>query len=174
MTRSLVFPFALVLAAAATLACGGIAQEEVFGLALPDRDQFIEGGVSEFLERRCGAMDCHGQVGRPLRIYSQHGLRLQEGATGERDRSPTSAEERLENYQSTIGLEPEELAISVETRGEYLDHMLFLKPLGLESGGVRHKGGPVLRASDADPGWVCLRTWVGGVVDRARCAEASF
>jgi hypothetical protein len=163
----------IVFASAAALACS-IAQEETGDLVLPDRAQFIEGGVSEFLEKRCGAMDCHGQVGRPLRIYSQNGLRFDEGPNGARDLSPTTADERLENYRSTIGLEPEELARSVATQGEYVNHMLFLKPLGIEKNGVRHKGGPVLSPSDSDPGWVCLRSWVAGEVDRARCADAAF
>jgi hypothetical protein len=164
--------FVFLACVALAVACA-IDQGETGELVLPDREQFIEGGVSEFLEKRCGATDCHGHVARPLRIYSQNGLRLAKGPDGTRDLSPTSAEERLENYRSTIGLEPEELAESVRTRGEYVNHMLFLKPLGIERG-VRHKGGPVLTPSDADPGWVCLLSWVEGEVDGARCAEAAF
>ena len=33
-------------------------------------------GVEPVLERACGTLDCHGQVGRPLRIYGQYGLRF--------------------------------------------------------------------------------------------------
>ena len=32
--------------------------------------------VATFLERRCGTLDCHGQVGRNLRLYGFDGLRL--------------------------------------------------------------------------------------------------
>ena len=42
----------------------------------PDPVQFKDQGVSKFLERRCGTLDCHGQGGRPLRLYSGRGLRL--------------------------------------------------------------------------------------------------
>ena len=54
-------------------------------LALPDQDQFINQGVDAFMEKRCGALDCHGQIGRPLRIYSSNGLRMQDGPNGARD-----------------------------------------------------------------------------------------
>lgn len=169
-----VFALACTLAAAIAAAGGCSVAQEESTYALPDRDQFIQGGVSEFLEKRCGALDCHGEIGRPLRIYSQYGLRLAEGDGGRRDLSATTPAERLENFRSVIGLEPEELSQSVQSQGVYVNFMLFLKPLGIESGGVRHKGGPVLRASDADPGWVCLRTWVGGQVDTERCKQAAF
>ena len=36
-------------------------------LFLPDQNQFIQaGGVNEFMMVRCAALDCHGQIGRPL------------------------------------------------------------------------------------------------------------
>src|SRR5207253_609317 len=73
----------------------------------PDKEEFINGGVSAMMEARCGGLDCHGQVGRPLRIYGQRGLRLATPETDLRDERPTTPEERLENYQSVIGLEPE-------------------------------------------------------------------
>jgi len=37
---------------------------------------FRSAGVSTVLEKRCGSLDCHGTIGRNLRIYSSGGLRL--------------------------------------------------------------------------------------------------
>jgi hypothetical protein len=147
---------------------------EVAPLRLPDRDQFIDGGVSDFMGRRCGTLDCHGNVARPLRLYGDKGLRLEIVPDAPRDTRPTTPKEHLANYRSVVGLEPEDLSKSVETGGEYLDFMLFKKPLSIEGGGVRHKGGQVLRASDSDPGWVCMRSWVQGKVDARSCKDATF
>ena len=141
----------------------------------PDKEEFINGGVSAMMESRCGGLDCHGQVGRPLRLYSQRGLRLATPETDLRDTRPTTPEERLENYQSVIGLEPEGLSDTVATGGVYVDHQLLLKPLDDEGGlGVRHKGGPVLQPTPNDPGWQCLFGWVKGQPNRQACIDGTF
>jgi len=138
-------------------------------LALPDKDQYINGGVSPFMEQRCGALDCHGQVGRPLRIYSINGLRMQDGPNGGRDLTDTNLKEREANYFSTVGLEPEAISTALVTKGAYTDFQLLKKPLGVEGNGVRHKGGPVLRSTDS--GFECLITWISGQVDPQRCKD---
>ena len=141
----------------------------------PDKEEFINGGVSAMMESRCGGLDCHGQVGRPLRLYSARGLRLAVPDQDLRDTRQTTPEERNENYQSVIGLEPEGLSDSVMTQGEYVDHQLLLKPLDDEGGlGVRHKGGPVLQPTPNDPGWQCLFGWVKGEPNRQACADGTF
>lgn len=138
-------------------------------LALPDKGQYINGGVSAFMEQRCGALDCHGQEGRPLRIYSINGLRMQDGPNGERDRTDTNLKEREANYFSTVGLEPEAISSALLTKGAYTDFLLLKKPLGIEGNGVRHKGGPVLRSTDS--GFECLITWISGQVEMQRCKD---
>jgi hypothetical protein len=159
------------LALAAGAACSSIGGDSV-AYGLPSRDQYVNGGVSAFMERRCGALDCHGQEGRPLRLYSSLGLRLGTLDGGGRDTSTTSNAERIENYHATVGLEPEQMSQCVESYGDCSLLMLMLKPLDIEGGGVRHKGGPVLRNSPNDPGWMCLQTWVQGNVDPAQCQAA--
>ena len=66
-------------------------------------------------EQRCGALDCHGQVGRPLRLYSASGLRKNTGAKGARDTRPTQPDELLDNYFSVVGLEPEDVTATFVT-----------------------------------------------------------
>jgi hypothetical protein len=150
-------------------ACSSIDANAISQLALPDRDQYVTQGVSTFMEKRCGALDCHGQVGRPLRIYSANGLR-KNFVKGVRDNRATQPDELLENYFATVGLEPEEITIARVTEGKFDDFLLLKKPLGIEGGGVRHKGGPVLRSTD--PGFDCLITWMAGKVDKTKCEAA--
>lgn len=163
--------FALVLVASAA-SC--LEQEESALVSFPEKTSFVSAGVSAFMERRCGALDCHGQTARPLRIYSQLGLRLAAGPAGARDVSATTPAEIDANYRSVVGLEPEAIGDAVRSRGEYIDFQLLLKPLDVSGGGVRHKGGPVLRLSDTDPGWMCLHGWIAGRPDPAQCKAAAF
>jgi hypothetical protein len=149
-------------------ACSSVDATAVSPLALPDRDQYINQGVSTFMEKRCGALDCHGQVGRPLRIYSANGLR-KNLVKGARDVRGTQPDELLDNYYATVGLEPEEISRSRVTEGAFTDFLLLKKPLSIEGGGVRHKGGPVLRSTD--PGFECLITWISGAVNKAKCED---
>ena len=141
---------------------------------LPDKDSFINNKVSLFMEVRCGGLDCHGQDGRPLRIYGQTGLRLKARDDGLRDNSATTPDEQTENYRSVVGLEPEAMAECFESKGERFEtFQLLKKPLGIENDGIRHKGGPVLRPSQSDPGWQCLYGWVSGNVDATQCELAA-
>lgn len=140
-------------------------------LALPDKDQFITQGVGVFMEKRCGSLDCHGQIGRPLRIFSSNGLRKNDGPNGARDTSGTTAEEQSANYYSVVGLEPEQISVSRVSEGVYDDFLLLKKPLSLEGGGVRHKGGPVLRSTDS--GFDCLISWISGAANKAKCEDGA-
>ena len=149
--------------------CGSADSEAVSATALPDKAQFIDQGVSTFMEKRCGSLDCHGQVGRPLRLYSANGLR-KNLVKGVRDTRATQPDELLENYYATVGLEPEDISLARVSNGTYTDFLLLKKPLGIEGRGVRHKGGPVLRVTD--PGFECLVSWIEGTANKAKCEEA--
>ena len=63
---------------------------------------------------------------------------------------------------------------SQAANGDPGDLMLMKKPLDIEFGGVRHKGGPVLRASPSDPGWLCLLSWLARDTNQAACTDATF
>ena len=171
--RSILVAAVAAITAAVSSSCSLGTESGEFG-DLPDKASFIDNKVSLFMEVRCGGLDCHGQAGRPLRIYGQTGLRLQARDDGLRDNSPTTDEERTENYRSVIGLEPEAMAECFESKGEKIGtFQLLKKPLDIENDGIRHKGGPVLRPSQSDPGWQCLYGWVSDNVDPSQCEAAA-
>jgi len=144
---------------------------EQAALALPDQNQFTQpGGVNDFLVARCAALDCHGHVARPLRLYSPNGLRLEDGPNGSRDTRAMSDKEKAENYLSVVGLEPEGISEVLVSGGEFTDILLFKKPLGMDGGGVRHKGGTVIRVGD--DGWRCFTSWASGKFNAKACEDA--
>jgi len=142
---------------------GGIRATEILA---PDQGQFAT--VSPVLEHRCATLDCHGQVGRPLRIYSGNGLRLPNDAGDLPGTSATTTEEVTQNYYAVIGLEPEEMSRVVAGEDPPRSLLLLKKPLLLES----HKGGPAF-APSGDPGETCITSWLLGTgVDTAACTQA--
>lgn len=154
------------------------------------------GGVSSVFERSCGSLDCHGSDARPLRIYSQYGLRKPPGLitiyepveggadgaaavpSGDDDdddddagpplpgKEPTTPEEVLANYQSIIGLEPRVMQAVVKGADPY-KLLILKKPRLIE----KHKGGPALhKDGDAE---TCIVGWLKNKVDKAACLAAS-
>ncbi len=145
----------------------------------PDYDQFKgvapdgslqAAGVSRLLERRCATLDCHGQLGRPLRIYGQYGLRLVQDGSFRPGVEPTSEEEYSDNFAAVIGLQPEVMSQVVARKQSPTDSpglLLLRKPLLLE----RHKGGAVIESGDN--AYTCMVSWlVSGQTDFAACAAA--
>jgi hypothetical protein len=126
-------------------------------------------GVDAVFERRCGSLDCHGQVGRPLRIYSANGLRLPNEAGLLPGGGPTSSDEQNDNYRSIITIEPEKMTEVVQQspNGDPFTLLILRKPLNIES----HKGGPVISKDDATS--VCFAQWIGAATLDPACATAA-
>jgi len=131
----------------------------------PDQNDFVN--VSPVFERRCGTLDCHGQVGRPLRIYSGLGLRLPNDAGNLPGTTATTPDEITTNYRSVIGLEPEEMTRVIAGEDPPRSLLILKKPLLLEA----HKGGPAF-APSGDPGETCITTWIQGQADKNACNQA--
>ena len=111
-------------------------------------------GVHTFLERRCGTLDCHGQVGRPFRLFSQRGLRATNDAGIVSGLSPDTPQEVYSNYLAAVGLQPEEMSRVVGGDDPVTDLLLVTKPTAMES----HKGGQVISVGDVS--YVCLTGWL--------------
>lgn len=162
----------LAAGALSFFACASVPDETRYTQILaPDPAQF-QAGVSFFLERRCGTLDCHGQPGRPLRIYGARGLRKQNDASLTPISGDTSIEEIAANYRSVIGLEPEAMSRVVAADGQLPERLLIIrKPIDIGEGGERHKGGPVIsRGSD---GYLCLTSWLSNRTNVAKCTAAA-
>jgi hypothetical protein len=155
---------------------GGVDTKRLTPIIAPNQTQF-ETFVSPFLERKCATLDCHGQVGRPLRLFSGRGLRLPADGGTYPGSSDTTAFEKSANYRSVIGLEPELMSRVEAGLAQPRDLLLLQKPLGLGTVPESHKGGQVL-APMGDPGEACLRTWINAGADRevfdsASCTKAA-
>jgi hypothetical protein len=167
---------ATIVVLAAGSACSSFDANALTYATGPDYSQFAESssnsngqpiyGVSVVLERRCGTLDCHGQVGRPLRIYGQYGLRFVDDAGDVPGLQPTTANERLANYQAVVGLQPELMTEVVQGNAPPEDLMLLRKPLQLE----RHKGGAVFVTGD--DGDTCILSWLAGQTNFTSCTNA--
>lgn len=147
--------------------CLGESDSAPIGYACPSGENFPI--VSQVFERRCGTLDCHGDPGRPFRIYGRSGLRLrQPDGSGPPSGTEigTSPLEIDENRFSACGLEPELMDDVVAGRAEPDELLLLKKPRLVEA----HKGGQVLTVgSTADN---CILSWLRGSVDSLSCEAA--
>jgi hypothetical protein len=133
-------------------------------LLAPERATFNP--VANMLQTTCGTLDCHGQIGRNLRLYGARGLRLD--PKSDSAEGSTTAREYDQSYWSVIGLEPEVTSDVVADKGAHPERLaLFRKARGVE----RHKGGTLYAPGAA--GDRCLVSWFAGKVDVAACKEIS-
>ena len=119
--------------------------------------------VEPVFERRCGSVDCHGQLASGMRIYSENGLRLPNDAGLAVGSGATSIAEINANYTAIVGLQPEMVNALMANPARTADdvrHLLILaKPLQDE----RHKGGPAL--SLGEPAEACIELWLLGTLE---------
>lgn len=139
------------------LGCGYDAGETV---PLTDLDApFYAAHVQPILATGCASLDCHGVDGRPLRLYSEDGLRRRDDLRGQ----PLSAGELAWNVEVFEAIDPD--APSAD------ENVALTKPLAVDAGGLYHVGGDLWATRD-DPRYRCLRTWLAGELDPGPCAEA--
>jgi hypothetical protein len=169
---------AMCVVAGATGSCAPIPDPDRYTIiAAPTLDQFsgnldvspVQFGLEQVIERRCGTLDCHGQVGRAFRVYSQNGLREPTDADNEPGVAPTTPSEVQANYDSAIALQPELMsAVRNDPTNNPPDVLLLVRKPRLEE---RHKGGQVFVAGD--DGDTCLTSWLDGQIDTAKCGTAA-
>lgn len=131
--------------------------------ACPNQVVFEE-SVSPYMERRCGTLDCHGGVARPMRLYGVLGLRHPDESNVSGLNATTQAELDA-NYAVVCNLEPEKMNESVANLGNSAEDLIIIrKARGVE----KHKGGKVVNETDhAD---LCLLGWLRG--DKAATVAA--
>jgi hypothetical protein len=133
-------------------------------LVAPPRATFE--AVADALQVTCGTLDCHGQVGRNLRLYGARGLRLDPRSTSAE--GTTTAAEYEASYWSVVGLEPEALSVVVRQRSDPMQLTLMRKARGTEL----HDGGSLMTAGDDLDR--CLTSWLRGKVEVTACEEVSL
>ena len=121
--------------------------------ACPSENVF-EQSVSPYMERRCGTLDCHGGIARPMRLFGKLGLRHPDESNVPGGKG-TSKAELAANYTSVCGVEPEKMNETVANLGNTADELLMIrKARGLE----KHKGGKVV--NEADHADNCMLGWL--------------
>jgi hypothetical protein len=169
--------FVLVLLAFGIGACGSPpASDSTVVILAPSFDEFSTkkptsdpmlkpAAVGNMLENRCGTLDCHGGIGRNLRLYGKTGLRLGNGVSGlEED----TADELVADYNSVIGLEPEIMSTVVAEGGANPDRLTILRKA---RGTEHHKGGTIFAIGDDRD--VCFTSWLAGNADADACARGA-
>jgi hypothetical protein len=149
--------------AIALFGCGGDLRnqdaDQSGPLAVPSRTNFEP--VADAMQLHCGTLDCHGQIGRNMRLYGQFGLRL-DPKNNPLDQATTPAEYDA-CYGTMVGLEPEALSNVVKHRADPESLSMIRKPRGRE----KHKGGQLVL--EDDPLDRCMVGWVLGAIDIGAC-----
>lgn len=120
-------------------------------------DQVIELGdvadygelVQPYVGVRCGSLDCHGDSGRPLRIFAQDGLRLRDDLR----ETDITAEEIARNVEAFAGVSPDAVAPA--------EHLALLKGLATSAGGIAHEGDDIWQLT-SETGYQCILAWLSG------------
>jgi hypothetical protein len=145
----------------AMMTCGGDLSntDAVQQLSVPSRAAFPP--VADAMQLNCGTLDCHGQVGRNMRLYGRYGLRLD--PTYDPLTQETSDAEYDATYASIVGLEPEAMSSVVLHQAGPDALTMVRKSRGIE----QHKGGQLV--SEGDPLDTCMVGWITGEGDAGAC-----
>jgi hypothetical protein len=172
MTRSFVVALAVALVSVGAVAsCSAVPADARIGIDAPSGSEEQFGIVADYLDHRCGSLDCHGQPGRNLRIWGCEGMRLDPHAIPECSAllggSETTPDEHQATYRSLVGLEPAVMSTVVDGHGLHPELLTFVrKARGLEA----HKGGTLITPGDDQD--VCITSWLAGQTDQTACANA--
>lgn len=157
-------------ALAAAAACSSV-QNNRIGVLTPDSSEATWGPVADYLDHRCGTIDCHGNPARNLRIYGCNGMRLGDAAIASCVRrnggSITTPDEHMATFRSLVGLEPAVMSEVVADHGQHPELLTFIRKM---RGTETHKGGQIDQPGDDQD--VCVTSWLAGQTDTMACANA--
>ena len=141
------------------------------GIDAPSASEQEFGPVGDFLDHRCGSLDCHGQVGRNLQIWGCEGMRLAQTDVPQCSRAlggrNTTPDEHQATYRSLVGLEPAVMTAVVAGQGQQPQLLTFVqKAVGAQA----HKGGVLI--TPGDPQDQCITSWLAGQTNVSACASA--
>jgi hypothetical protein len=156
--------------ACAAAGCSTAPSDARIVLALPHSSEAAFGPVADYLDHRCGSLDCHGNVARNLRIWGCEGMRLSPTDAPICNRlggKKTTPMEHTATYESLVGLEPTAMSAVVLDNGQDPQLLTFVrKARGQES----HKGGALIVLGDDQDR--CITSWLAGATDTMACGNA--
>jgi hypothetical protein len=159
--------FTAIVVVFAVLAAACSVEPGVTTVDAPDGSATAFGPVADYLDHRCGTLDCHGQTARNLQIWSCDGMRLNPGDVPGCAKSPTTAAEHSATYRSLVGLEPEVMSTVVRDHGGDPELLTFVrKARGTET----HKGGQLITPGDVQD--TCIVSWLAGDTLVSACQQA--
>ena len=170
MRRSTLVCLAAMAGAWSIASCATPADSRIT-IDAPFSSEAAFGPVANFLDHRCGSLDCHGNLARNLVIWGCEGLRWDEvdspicsRAQGGRTTTP---QEHQATYRSLVGLEPTVMSDVVATHGRDADLLTFVRKA---RGEEAHKGGALIMPGDDQDH--CITSWLAGATDTIACANA--
>jgi hypothetical protein len=167
---------AALLSAGAASSCSAVPANQRIGIEAPSGSETEFGTVAEYLENRCGTIDCHGTPSRNLRVYGCGGMRLDPkmipgcGLVGNPPMpNATTPAEHAATYRSLVGLEPAVMSEVTQSNGAHPELLTFVrKARGLEA----HKGGVLITPGDVQD--ICITSWLAGHTDTTACGMATL
>ncbi len=149
---------------AAVAACSAVPADARIGILAPDDSEQGFGPVADYLDHRCGSLDCHGQTSRNFRVWGCEGMRLSPTDVPQCSRNlggtATTPDEHQATYRSLVALEPAVMSAVVAGHGAHPELLTFVrKARGIES----HKGGSLITPGDFQDR--CITSWLAGQTD---------
>jgi hypothetical protein len=171
MTRWTLLSLAAMLGAWSAVSCATTPADSRITIDAPFSSEASFGPVANFLDHRCGSLDCHGNTARNLVIWGCEGLRLEAYdapiCSRAQGGSPTNPSEHQATYRSLVGLEPTVMSEVVASHGADPDLLTFVRKA---RGEEAHKGGALIMPGDEQD--VCITSWLAGATDTIACAGA--
>jgi hypothetical protein len=150
------------------VACASVPSDARIGIDAPSSSEEQFGPVADFLEHRCGSLDCHGTIGRNFRIWGCEGMRLEGTDIPEcfptLGGNPTTPDEHQATYRALVGLEPAVMSYVLDHHADPALLTFIRKQRGIEA----HKGGKLVVPGDEQDH--CITSWLGGSTDTTACA----
>ena len=174
--KRVLFVVSVMVTTLVLFACQFAPSDATIGIDAPDFTQYETGGVGDFLDHRCGSLDCHGQSTRNLvLIRICYGLRLDPNETGLAPgcRASGGIDTQDNEYQASY-----RVARRARARGHERGRRQrpagstrsFSRSSARRAGGMLYKGGTLVTPGDDQDN--CMTSWLAGTVNSAACAAA--
>jgi hypothetical protein len=161
----------LLVAVNAVSSCSSVPSDARIGIDAPSGAEPEFRPVGEYLNDRCGSLDCHGQTSRNLQIWGCNGMRIDPKMIPSCLPVPgggqTTVQELNATYRSLVGLEPTVMSEVYDNHGAHPELLTFVrKARGLEA----HKGGTLITPGDDQD--ICITSWLAGNTNKMECGVA--